>query len=92
MPPGVALVAYLCVGYPTEFRPQPLLQEVGWKNRLPLDDLVHHPTNQAAVRAGGHASMTEPEGAALKTATDKPNTKNPAMSCHLRVTVNAVNV
>ena len=42
MPPGVQLVAYLCVGYPTEFRPQPLLQEVGWKNRLPLDDLVYH--------------------------------------------------
>lgn len=42
MPPGVQLVAYLCVGYPTEFRPQPLLQEVGWKNRLPLEDLVYH--------------------------------------------------
>ena len=26
----------------TEFCPQPLLQEVGWKNRLPLDDLVYH--------------------------------------------------
>src|SRR5438094_549688 len=42
LPPGVQLVAYLCIGYPTEFRPQPLLQEVGWKNRLPLDDLVYH--------------------------------------------------
>ena len=42
IPPGVELVAYLCVGYPTEFRPQPLLQEVGWKHRLPLEDLVYH--------------------------------------------------
>jgi 5,6-dimethylbenzimidazole synthase len=42
VPPGVELVAYLCVGYPTEFRPQPLLQEVGWKSRLPLQDLVYH--------------------------------------------------
>ena len=42
MPPGVQLVAYLCVGYPTEFHPQPLLQAVGWKDRRPLDDLVYH--------------------------------------------------
>ncbi len=42
MLPGVELVAYLSVGYPTEFRFQPLLQEVGWKNRLPLEDPVYH--------------------------------------------------
>lgn len=39
-PAGVRLVAYLCLGYPTEFRPRPLLEEVGWKARLPLADLV----------------------------------------------------
>src|SRR5262249_10325721 len=31
LPAGVELVAYLCVGYPVEFRPRPLLEEVGWK-------------------------------------------------------------
>jgi 5,6-dimethylbenzimidazole synthase len=40
LPPGVQLVAYLCVGYPTEFRPRPMLEEVGWKNRQPLADLI----------------------------------------------------
>jgi 5,6-dimethylbenzimidazole synthase len=40
LPPGVQLVAYLCVGYPTEFRSRPMLEEVGWKNRQPLGDLV----------------------------------------------------
>jgi 5,6-dimethylbenzimidazole synthase len=40
LPPGVQLVAYLCVGYPTEFRPRPMLEEVGWKDRQPLADLV----------------------------------------------------
>jgi 5,6-dimethylbenzimidazole synthase len=40
LPESVRLVAYLCVGYPVEFRPRPLLEEVGWKSRLPLDDLV----------------------------------------------------
>jgi len=42
LPPGVQLVAYLCVGYPTEFRPRPMLEEVGWKQRQPLGDLVFH--------------------------------------------------
>jgi 5,6-dimethylbenzimidazole synthase len=40
LPPGVHLVAYLCVGYPTEFRPRPMLEEVGWKHRQALGDLV----------------------------------------------------
>ena len=40
LPPGVQLVAYLCVGYPVEFRPRPMLEEVGWKHRQPLADLV----------------------------------------------------
>jgi 5,6-dimethylbenzimidazole synthase len=39
-PPGVQLVAYLCIGYPTEFRSRPMLEEVGWKDRQPLPDLV----------------------------------------------------
>jgi 5,6-dimethylbenzimidazole synthase len=40
LPNHVRLVAYLCVGYPVEFRPRPLLEEAGWKSRLPLDELV----------------------------------------------------
>ena len=40
LPEGVELVAYLCVGYPVEFAPRPMLETVGWKNRLPLKDLV----------------------------------------------------
>jgi 5,6-dimethylbenzimidazole synthase len=40
LPAGVQLVAYLCVGYPIEFRPRPMLEEVGWRERQPLGDLV----------------------------------------------------
>ncbi len=40
LPAGVDLVAYLCVGYPVEFRPRPMLEEVGWKERQPLAGLV----------------------------------------------------
>jgi 5,6-dimethylbenzimidazole synthase len=42
LPAGVQLVAYLCVGYPVEFRPRPMLEEVGWKARQPLGELVFH--------------------------------------------------
>lgn len=41
LPQGIRLVAYLCVGYPTQFRDEPMLQEVGWKSRLPLDEIVY---------------------------------------------------
>jgi 5,6-dimethylbenzimidazole synthase len=40
VPEGVRLVAYLCVGYPTEFRPRPMLEEVGWKDRQSLANMV----------------------------------------------------
>lgn len=40
LPQGVRLVAYLCVGYPIEFRPKPMLEEVGWKSRTNLESLV----------------------------------------------------
>ena len=41
LPPGVRLVAYLCVGYPVEFRTRPMLEEIGWKSRMALDELVY---------------------------------------------------
>ena len=40
LPEGVELVAYLCVGYPREFGARPMLEEVGWKNRVPLEELI----------------------------------------------------
>jgi nicotinate-nucleotide--dimethylbenzimidazole phosphoribosyltransferase len=40
LPPEVELIAYLCIGYPIEFRPKPLLEEVGWRNREELQPFV----------------------------------------------------
>jgi 5,6-dimethylbenzimidazole synthase len=34
-------VAYLCMGYVTEFRPLPDLEEHGWERRQPLSGLLH---------------------------------------------------
>ena len=41
LPANVRLVAYLCVGCPIEFRPRPMLEEVGWKSRLELAKLIY---------------------------------------------------
>ena len=34
-------VAYLCLGYPVEFPPEPVLQSAGWRGRLELESLIH---------------------------------------------------
>jgi 5,6-dimethylbenzimidazole synthase len=36
----VAVVGYLCVGYPERFEAKPELETVGWLGRLPLRDVV----------------------------------------------------
>ena len=41
IPESVLPIAYLCVGYPVEFKDQPLLEEVGWETRMSLPDLVY---------------------------------------------------
>ena len=42
IPPHIVPVAYLCIGFPVEFPPRPLLETAGWRDHLPLDGLVHY--------------------------------------------------
>lgn len=41
LPEHVYPLAYLCLGYVSEFLNQPELQAKGWRSRLPLEELVH---------------------------------------------------
>ena len=41
IPQDLVLVAYLCVGYPVAFAPEPMLETAGWARRLPLRDVVY---------------------------------------------------
>jgi 5,6-dimethylbenzimidazole synthase len=41
IPPTLTLVAYLCVGYVSEFRSQPDLEEKGWETRESLANVIH---------------------------------------------------
>ena len=60
LPPEVELIAYLCIGYPIEFRPRPLLEEVGWKNREQLQPFVF------ANRWGNPGKLEDPRAPLLE--------------------------
>ncbi len=40
VPAGITVIAYLCVGYVSEFADTPDLARAGWRERLPLGELV----------------------------------------------------
>ncbi len=42
LPAHVLPVAYLCVGYPEEFPEKPMLETAGWRERIPLEELIFH--------------------------------------------------
>ena len=52
LPNDVYPLAYLCLGYVSEFLDQPELQARGWRNRLPLEELVHRNRWGSGLEAG----------------------------------------
>ncbi len=53
LPAGVMPLAYLCVGYPREFPPRPVLASAGWAQRLPPRSVIHHETWNSALGRDG---------------------------------------
>ncbi|HSL05114.1 MAG TPA: 5,6-dimethylbenzimidazole synthase [Nitrospiraceae bacterium] len=53
IPKPVKVLAYLCLGYVTDFAPQPDLETAGWRARIPVDQLIHHESwgNKAVLGA-----------------------------------------
>jgi nicotinate-nucleotide--dimethylbenzimidazole phosphoribosyltransferase len=68
LPSEVELIAYLCIGYPIEFRPKPLLEEVGWRNREQLQPFVF------ANRWGNPRKLEDRPVALLKEPLPEPDT------------------
>jgi len=52
LPEQVYPLAYLCLGYVSEFLPQPELQTQGWRQRLPLESLIHQDRWSAPLAQG----------------------------------------
>jgi 5,6-dimethylbenzimidazole synthase len=42
VPKPVTVLAYLCLGYVSEFATQPDLESAGWRERIPVDKLIHY--------------------------------------------------
>ncbi len=40
LPAAVVPVAYLCMGYPEEFSDSPMLESVGWRKRIPVEEAI----------------------------------------------------
>jgi nicotinate-nucleotide--dimethylbenzimidazole phosphoribosyltransferase len=68
LPPEVELIAYLCIGYPIEFRPKPLLEEVGWRTREELQPFVF------ANRWGNPRKLEDRRAPLLKEPVPEPAT------------------
>jgi len=41
IPRPIKVVAYLCLGYVSGFAAKPDLEELGWRDRLPVEELIH---------------------------------------------------
>lgn len=67
IPDGVVPLAYLCLGYVDHFPDRPELEQAGWLDRLPLENLIFE--NQWGNR-GEHCSLraTQVETAQVETA------------------------
>jgi nicotinate-nucleotide--dimethylbenzimidazole phosphoribosyltransferase len=68
LPPEVELIAYLCIGYPIEFRPKPMLEEVGWRNREQLQPFVF------ANRWGNPRKLEDRRAPLLREPLPEPDT------------------
>lgn len=42
VPKPVTVLAYLCLGYVSDFATQPDLERAGWRERIPVDNLIHY--------------------------------------------------
>lgn len=42
VPKSVTILAYLCLGYVSKFEQAPDLETAGWRERIPVDQLIHY--------------------------------------------------
>ncbi|PJX13315.1 5,6-dimethylbenzimidazole synthase [Halomonas sp. 141] len=72
LPAHVYPLAYLCLGYVSEFLQQPELEAEGWRSRLPLKELVHRDTWGEPLQDGSLARLLDREEAQTGEDTSTP--------------------
>ena len=53
IPPEIIPIAYLCIGYVSDFHARPELEAAGWLKRMPLTELLHFDGWQGQAAAAG---------------------------------------
>ena len=53
IPPEIIPIAYLCIGYVSDFQARPELEAAGWLKRMPLTELLHFDGWQGQADAAG---------------------------------------
>lgn len=55
VPKPVKVLAYLCLGYVADFANKPDLETAGWRERIPVEELIHYESwgNRVDGREGG---------------------------------------
>jgi nicotinate-nucleotide--dimethylbenzimidazole phosphoribosyltransferase len=80
LPPHLEVVAYLCLGYVTEFTPEPELAAAGWARRRPLAWSVHTEEygrrglpgqNAASLLDDARAAIGPPDSGAMAAARER---------------------
>ncbi len=66
IPDNIVPVAYLCVGYVSHFYSQPELAEKGWRQRLPLEDLVYFDRWQGTAESDRDKALQQKIRAAVE--------------------------
>jgi 5,6-dimethylbenzimidazole synthase len=69
IPPHVVPVAYLCIGWPVDLPRRPMLQDIGWRDRLPLRDVLRGERFDATPELS-EAALTAAETAVRDAAAD----------------------
>ena len=63
IPNHIVPVGYLCLGYPPEFPKRPTLEEVGWRSRINIEELMHFDSwGQKSLEEGEGFSDSQPNG------------------------------
>ncbi len=62
IPRPVKVLAYLCLGYVSDFATQPDLETAGWRARIPVDQLIHYESWGNTIQGDGRNGDAHHEG------------------------------
>jgi 5,6-dimethylbenzimidazole synthase len=62
IPRPVKVLAYLCLGYVSDFAAKPELETAGWRARIPIEELIHYESWGMKIQGDGRKGNAHYEG------------------------------